>query len=93
MAIDRSYLERNDTERARLRRLVEHASDAELARPLDDGWSLEPGAGARASMGFSIPADFVPTKLLLRQAAAPKDRAFRITIRPTDLGPAPAATP
>ncbi len=40
MAIDRSYLERNDTERARLRRLVERASDADLARPIDGGWTV-----------------------------------------------------
>src|SRR6202011_5951799 len=65
-------------------------------RPLDDGWSLEPGAGARVVNGFNLPAGFVPTKLLLVQAAAPKARAFRITIKPEDLPgppPAPAATP
>ena len=40
MTVDRSYLERNDAERARLRRLVERASDADLIRPLDDGWTV-----------------------------------------------------
>jgi hypothetical protein len=59
-------------------------------RPLDDGWSLEPGAAARAVTGFSIPADFVPTKLLLVQAAAPNAKAFRVTVRPKDV---PAAKP
>ena len=62
-------------------------------RPLDSGWSLEPGAAARAVTGFSVPHDFVPVRLVLRESARPKDRAFRITIKPTDLGAAPAATP
>ena len=63
-------------------------------RPLDDGWSLEQGAAARTATGFSIPADFVPTKLVLREAAVPNAKAFRITIRSTDLPPASAsATP
>jgi hypothetical protein len=65
-------------------------------RPLDSGWSLEPGAGARVANGFSVPAGFVPTKLLLVESAHPKSRAFRITIKPGDLpapAPAPAASP
>jgi hypothetical protein len=56
-------------------------------RPLDSGWSLEPGAGARVVNGFSVPAGFVPTKLLLVEAAHPKSRAFRITLKPGDLSP------
>ncbi len=59
-------------------------------RPLDSGWSLEPGAAARVVNGFSVPAGFVPTKLLLVEAAHPKARAFRITIKPGDLSPAAA---
>jgi hypothetical protein len=59
-------------------------------RPLDDGWGLEPGTAAKTAIGFSVPADFVPTKLVLIQAAAPKPRAFRITVRPTDIPAAPA---
>ncbi len=59
-------------------------------RPLDIGWGLEPGAAARTSIGFSVPANFVPVKLVLIQAAAPKARAFRIAVRPTDVPPAPA---
>ena len=64
-------------------------------RPLDDGWSLEPGAAARAVTGFSVPADFVPVRLVLIESARPKSRAFRIAISPADLGPAPGpvATP
>jgi hypothetical protein len=54
-------------------------------RPLDDGWSLEQGAAARTATGFSIPADFVPTKLVLLEAAVPSAKAFRITIRSKDL--------
>ena len=54
-------------------------------RPLDDGWSLEQGAAARTATGFSVPATFTPTKLVLREAAAPHERAFRITIRANDL--------
>jgi hypothetical protein len=60
-------------------------------RPLDSGWGLEPGTAARTSIGFSVPANFVPVKLVLIQAAAPKARAFRITVRPADIPPASAA--
>ena len=59
-------------------------------RPLDSGWSLEPGAAAHAVNGFSVPHDFVPVRLVLIESAHPKARAFRIAIRPTDLAPAPA---
>jgi hypothetical protein len=64
-------------------------------RPLDSGWSLERGAAAHVVNGFSIPHDFVPVRLVLIESAHPKARAFRIAIRPNDLGaaPAPAATP
>jgi hypothetical protein len=65
-------------------------------RPLDSGWSIEPGAAARVVNGFSVPAGFVPTKLLLVESAHPKARAFRITIKPGDLAgppPAPSAAP
>jgi hypothetical protein len=61
-------------------------------RPLDSGWGLEPGTAARTSIGFSVPANFVPVKLVLIQAAAPKARAFRLTVRPTDV-PSAAAPP
>lgn len=63
--------------------------------PLDSGWSLEPGAAARTAYGFTVPSDFVPVRLVLIEAAAPKPRAFRIAIRPSDLPPAPTpvATP
>ena len=59
-------------------------------RPLDDGWSLQPGTAARTSIGFSVPAGFVPVRIVLIQAAAPKARAFRVTLRPGDVPAAPA---
>ncbi len=62
-------------------------------RVSDDGWSLQQGQAAKTMYSFSVPHDFVPTKLVLMEAAHVKDRAFRITIRPTDLPPAPAAAP
>jgi hypothetical protein len=62
--------------------------------PLDDGWDLIPGASARAAYVFTIPAGYVPTKLVLIQAARSNPKAFRITIRPSDLpSAAPAASP
>jgi hypothetical protein len=40
MAVDRSYVAKNDVERARLARFVERCSDAELARALPAGWTV-----------------------------------------------------
>jgi mycothiol maleylpyruvate isomerase-like protein len=40
MVDERSYLAENDTERGRLRALVERLTDAELARPLPAGWTI-----------------------------------------------------
>ncbi len=54
-------------------------------RPLDDGWELQPGTAGRTIIGFSIPADFVPVKLVLIQAAVTNPKAFRITVRPSDI--------
>ena len=62
---------------------------------LDDGWDLQPGAAARVAIGFIVPNDFVPTRIVLIQAAKSHPRAFRIAIRPGDLAAAPgtAASP
>lgn len=49
MAVDRSYVQTNEAARERLRALVERLSDAELARPLPDGWTV---AGALAHVAF-----------------------------------------
>ncbi len=64
-------------------------------RPLDSGWSLEPGAAAHVVNGFSVPRDFVPVRLVLIESAHPKARAFRIAIHANEIAPAPApaATP
>jgi hypothetical protein len=40
MAADRSYVARNDRERARLKALVARSSDADLARPMPAGWTV-----------------------------------------------------
>jgi len=40
MPVDRSIVADNDAERARLRALIGRLSDAELARPLDAGWTV-----------------------------------------------------
>ena len=59
-------------------------------RALDDGWDLVPGGATRTSYGFALPEGFVPKRLVLMEAAAPKSRAFRISIKPSDL---PQPTP
>lgn len=56
-------------------------------RPLDSGWSVEPGAAARFVNGFSVPPGFVPVRLVLIEAATTKG-AFRIAIKPEDLSAA-----
>jgi hypothetical protein len=53
-------------------------------RPLDSGWSVEPGAAARFVNGFSVPPGFVPVRLVLIESATNKG-AFRIAIKPEDL--------
>ncbi len=40
MTVDRSYGEKNDRERARLKALVARCSDADLARPMPAGWTV-----------------------------------------------------
>jgi DinB superfamily len=40
MAVDRSYVAKNDVERARLRALVARSSDADLARAMPAGWTV-----------------------------------------------------
>lgn len=52
-------------------------------RPLDDGWDIAQGAAARFSIGFSVPAGFVPVKLVLVEAATRHEKAFRITLKGT----------
>jgi len=40
MPADRSYIARNDKERARLTAIVARSSDADLARPMPAGWTV-----------------------------------------------------
>ena len=40
MSADRSYVAKNDNERARLKALVARASDADLAKPMPAGWTV-----------------------------------------------------
>ena len=40
MSADRSYVARNNAERARLKALVARASDADLAKPMPAGWTV-----------------------------------------------------
>ena len=49
MTVDRSYVTRNDRERARLEALLARASDADLARPMPAGWTV---AGVLAHAAF-----------------------------------------
>lgn len=49
MTVDRGYIERNDAERARLKALIAKCSDADLARPMPDGWTV---AGVLLHMAF-----------------------------------------
>ncbi len=49
MAVDRSYVARNDTQRRRLRALVDRLGDDDLRRPLSAGWTV---AGALAHLAF-----------------------------------------
>lgn len=49
MAIDRSYVAKNDAERARLRGLVARCTDEALARPTLGGWTV---AGVLAHLAF-----------------------------------------
>ena len=49
MGADRSYVETNRRELERLKALVDRASDEDLARPMDDGWTV---ASVLAHMAF-----------------------------------------
>src|SRR5438552_718259 len=49
MSTDRSYVAKNDTERARLKALLARASDADLAKPMPAGWTV---AGVLGHLAF-----------------------------------------
>lgn len=49
MSVDRSHQATNDTERARLEALVGRLTDADLQRPMPEGWTV---AGVLAHLAF-----------------------------------------
>lgn len=49
MAVDRSFVAENDTERARLKALIERLSDEQLSHPMPAGWTV---AGVLAHLAF-----------------------------------------
>jgi hypothetical protein len=49
MSVDRGYVTRNDTERARLAALIRTCTDADLARPMPAGWTV---AGVLGHLAF-----------------------------------------
>ena len=49
MTVDRGYIKGNDRERQRLKALLAKCSDADLARPMPDGWTV---AGVLLHMAF-----------------------------------------
>ena len=49
MSIDRGYVQKNNTERARLKALITKCSDADLARPTSAGWTV---AGVLGHLAF-----------------------------------------
>jgi len=53
-------------------------------------FSLVPGAGAKGTLLFELPAGFVPVKILI---VPPDGVALRINLKPSDLPAAPAASP
>ncbi len=53
-------------------------------------YSLQPGAAARQTMQFVLPAAYSPTKILLVDQGGPAGPAFRIELKSSDI-PSPAA--
>ncbi len=53
-------------------------------------YSLQPGAAARETMQFVLPADYSPTKVLLVDQGGPAGPAFRINLKTADI-PSPSA--
>jgi uncharacterized damage-inducible protein DinB len=54
MAADRSYVETNKESLDRLRAFVERATDEDLARPMDDGWTVASVLGHMAFWDLRI---------------------------------------
>jgi hypothetical protein len=54
-------------------------------------YSLQPGAAARGTMQFVVPAGYTPVKILLTDQGSPSGPAFRINLKASDV-PAPPAS-
>lgn len=53
-------------------------------------YTLQPGAAARQTMQFIVPADYTPTKILLVDQGSPAGPAFRVNLKTSDI-PSPTA--
>jgi hypothetical protein len=55
-------------------------------------YSLIPGAVARGTIGFKVPSDFTPVKIVLRDGYD-SDPVYRIDLKPSDIPAAPTPSP
>ena len=72
MAMDRSYVAKNEAERRRLETLVRTLDDAALSRPMDAGWTV---AGVLGHLAFWDQRIVVLADLLRRGQAVPTGQA------------------
>jgi hypothetical protein len=68
MSVDRSYVARNNAERARLEALVARLTDADLKRPLAAGWTV---AGVLAHLAFWDQRAFILLDRWQREGVTP----------------------
>ena len=68
MSVDRSYVARNNAERARLEALVARLTDADLRRPLAAGWTV---AGVLAHLAFWDQRAFILLDRWQREGVTP----------------------
>jgi len=68
MNVDRSYVARNNAERARLEALVARLTDADLKRPLAAGWTV---AGVLAHLAFWDQRAFILLDRWQREGVTP----------------------
>src|SRR6266496_2205927 len=73
MRDERSYVAQNNAQRARLRALVERLTDADLARPLEAGWTI---AAVLAHLAFWDQRIVVLLDRWERRGAAEAPRVF-----------------
>jgi len=75
MALDRSYVAKNEAERRRLEALVGKLDDAALARPMEAGWTV---AGVLGHLAFWDQRIVVLADLLQRDQAVPVEQAHDV---------------